>query len=90
MRDLWRTLKVGDRVRVIFWPPELHEDRLHQETRELYRWLIDTKSVLAIVRIDELGLPEGKVCRSVNGAQRFEFLLLNHGGLEVVPDTKLP
>jgi hypothetical protein len=84
MSDVWRTLRIGDTVRVVAWPEELHEDRLHHDTRELYRWLIETKTPLRIVEMDKVGLPQGEVCRTVNGVEYHEFLLLNHSGLEVV------
>ncbi len=84
MADLRRSLKIGDRVRVAAWPPELREDCLHADTRELYRWLIDTKSLLEVVEIDELGMPWGEIRRIVDGLEVFEKLLLNHGGLELV------
>jgi len=64
------------------------EDRLHQETQEFYRWLIDTKSLLTIVEIDELGMPWGELRRVVNGVEHFERLLLNHAGLKVVTDSE--
>jgi hypothetical protein len=89
MSDLWRTLKIGDRVRVIDWPQEIHKDRLCQETSDLYKWLIATGGLLTIVRIDDLGLPEGSVRRVVDGKERSEFLLLNHSGLEIVAETRL-
>lgn len=84
MDELWRSLRIGDRVRVIAWPPELHT--LHPETEEVYRWLIETGSVLTIRRMDHLGLPEGEVYRTVDGSRQAEYLLLNHGGLQLVED----
>jgi hypothetical protein len=85
--DLWRTLKVGDKVRVVHWPEELHEEQMHKETFELYTWLIDTQSVLTIVEIDAWGWPEGRICRVVNGVDQSEYIHLNHSGLEIVEVT---
>jgi hypothetical protein len=83
--ELWHSLKIGDRVRIVAWPRELHEDRMHADTLELYKWLIDTGNVLEIVKLDELGAgPWGKIIRMVDGVEHFESLLLNHGGLELV------
>ena len=88
MNDLWRTLMIDDRVRVIEWPAELREDELAPETRDLYRWLVETGAVLKIVKIDEFGLPQGEVSRVVNGERQWEFLLLNHSGLQTVARTE--
>ncbi len=89
MSDLWRNLRVGDKVRVVEWPKEMHKETLHQETRELYDWLIDTKSALTITKIDNFGLPQGEIHRIVHDDEQTEFLLLNHGGLEIVEETGL-
>jgi hypothetical protein len=88
MDELWRSLNVGDEVRVVTWPNEMLEDRLHEETRELYRWLINTQTLLTIVKIDEWGLPFGKTCRNIGGVEYSEYLALNHSGLEVVGRRK--
>ena len=53
MGEVWRGLRVGDRVRVVAWPPEIPADQMHAETREFYRWLIETGSVLTVTEIDE-------------------------------------
>lgn len=83
MNELWRTLKVGDRVRVVAWPPELHRDRLHRETIALYEWLVDAGSELTISRIDSFGLPYGRVCRVADGVEYREEIALNHSEIEV-------
>ncbi len=87
MSQLWHALKVGDKVKVGEWPQELREETLHEETRELYRWLIETNSILTVVKMDECGLPLGEIVRIVNGVETFETLLLNHGGLEIVQES---
>lgn len=84
MSDLWRSLNVEDKVRVVAWPQELHRDKLHNETCEFYEWLIATNAVLTIVRIDDCGLPWGKLRRIVDGVEGWESVALNHGGLELV------
>jgi hypothetical protein len=81
---LWRGLKIGDRVRVVAWPPEIPADRMHPETREFYRWLIDSGKPLTITAIDEWGMPHGEIRRTVGGLRLSEGLLLNHGGIELV------
>jgi hypothetical protein len=84
MSQKWKELQVGDKVRVIAWPDELIEERLHADTIEFYRWLIQTKTVLSVVEIDETGLPWGEHRRVVNGRAETESIALNHGGIEVV------
>ena len=85
--NLWRSLRVGDRIRITAWPPELDEDRLHAETIEFYKWLIETKSVLTIVKLEDWGpykAPWAEICRIVNGIEWWESIAINHGGFEVV------
>ena len=86
MSEPWRSLKVGDRVRVVAWPAELDEGYLHEETREFYEWLIATGSILEIVEIDDWDLPFGEIGRSVDGVELYDKVALNHGCLEVVTD----
>jgi hypothetical protein len=88
MSDLWRDLHIGDKVRIIDWPQEMHKERLHEDTRELYEWLIETKRVLTIITIDEWGLPYGEIVRSVDSIEYHESLALNHGGLEIVAQKR--
>jgi hypothetical protein len=38
-------------VRIIVWPKELDEDRLHADARDFYKRLIDSGNVLTIVKI---------------------------------------
>ncbi len=78
----WHDLRIGDQVRLVAWPNELHKSKMHADTQELYEWLIDTQSVLTIVDIDATGLPYGHVRRVVNGVEQSEYLALNHGGLQ--------
>lgn len=84
MTELWRTLKVGDKVRVVSWPPELQQDLLHEDTRTFYEWLIETQSVLRISEIDSFGLPYGDLWKTVDGKRYYEKVIVNHGGLELI------
>lgn len=84
MREIWKRLKVGDRVRVVAWPKELIRNRLNVETRELYDWLIANNCVLTIVEIDSVGLPYGMIRRVDGGIEQSEYLALNHDGIEIV------
>jgi hypothetical protein len=88
MDELWQELKIWDKVRIVEWPKELHEDRLHADTFDLYKWLIDSGGVLTIVRMRE-GLPEGEIQRVINGVQQWDFLLLNHSGLEILAGNEI-
>jgi hypothetical protein len=84
MTELWRTLRIGDRVRIIEWPDDLRESEVHVETAAFYKWIIDTKAVLEIVRIDECGLPFGEIERDVGGVTHWESVALNHEGIDIV------
>lgn len=86
MTDLWRTLRIGDQVKIVEWPVEYPRDRLHPDTVELYEWLIETGAALTIVGVDEdePKMPWGEVCRFHNGSDAWESVGLNHGGLEIV------
>jgi hypothetical protein len=89
MEELWRELKIGDKVRIVEWPKELHEDRLHADTLDLYKWLIDSGGVLTIVKIHDDGLPEGEIQRVINGVKHWDCLLLNHSGLETLAGNEI-
>ena len=71
MTELWRSLKIGDKVRLVACPQEMQSNLLHRETLEFYLWLIDTKSVLAITEIDAWGLPYGEISGNVDGVEQF-------------------
>lgn len=86
MKEPWRNLQVGDRVRIKCWPEELREEWLHEETRELYRWLIRTGSVLTISEIDAWGMPYGEIQVDSDADEEWHYLALNHSGLEMVTD----
>jgi len=84
MFELWRTLKIGDKVRVTEWPHDMKRDNLHAISQEFLDWLINTRSILTVTEIDSFGLPFGHIVRQVDGAEQFEYWALNHGGLEIV------
>lgn len=88
MEELWRTLKVGDKVRMVCWPPELSVDTTPRYTHQVCQWLIDTKHVMTITKIDELEMPWGSFKRREAHGMVHHSLLLNHGGLEVVRRSK--
>jgi hypothetical protein len=43
--------RFGDKVQIIVWPKGLDEDRLHADTRDFYKRLIDSGNVMTIVKI---------------------------------------
>jgi hypothetical protein len=83
-QELWRTLKVGDRVRIAEIPPEFLQTGyfVHRSTMKVYKKLISRGRPLRVVDIDELGLPWIQ-CRFRRKDGRWEchFLAINHGGL---------
>jgi hypothetical protein len=84
----WHSLELGDLVVVIDWPQELNRSNLHEETVELYDWLIETGAELVVDRIDHLGLPYGKIIRQESDVQASHYLALNHGGIELAGDRR--
>ena len=84
MEKLWKTLTIGDKVRIVTWPIELNKDLLHAETIGTYEWLVTSGEILTIDKIDECGLPFGRVSRSLATARLWEFVALNHSGIEIV------
>jgi len=81
MNELWRELRIGDRVQVVSWPEELVRERLHRETIELYEWLLETGTYLIVEKFDHLGIPYGKVLREDEIGQVHEYAGLNHSGI---------
>lgn len=82
--EVWRQLEVGDQVRVVDWPPELSRASMHAETVALYELLIASSIPLTVCEIDDSGFPTGKTEISDERGVRSEYLLLNHGGIQMV------
>jgi hypothetical protein len=58
---------------------------MHQETAAFYDWLIDTGSVLDVVKRDHFGIPYGELhITDDDGTERWECIGLNHGAIERV------
>jgi hypothetical protein len=72
MSELWKSLKVGDSVRLVTWPSELYPDRCHRETIEFYNWLLSSGNALTIEEVDENGMPWGTVVRQKKGVDLYE------------------
>ncbi len=59
MEEPWRSLRVGDRIRIIRMPSGVDEPgyTFHRDTRSLYKRLIARGRSLRICEIDAWGLP---------------------------------
>jgi hypothetical protein len=78
-------LKVGDRIRVVEYPPDFQQPgfHVHDETAEIYRHLIAEKAILTVSRIDETGYPWVEFTRTNDiGETEWHSLMVNHDGLE--------
>lgn len=54
----WRTLGVGDQIRIVRLPyQDLPHFQLHESTRKLYQHLIIKRKVLKIAELDQAGRP---------------------------------
>jgi hypothetical protein len=86
MSGLWRTLKPGDVVRMADMPPEYDRpESLHDDTRSIYQYLIDSRMLLVVAYMDELNYPWVRFEYVADDGQlEYHSLMLNHGGLELV------
>lgn len=78
----WKDLRIGDRVRVTDWPPELKRECLHLDTVAVYDEIVRDKVELVIHFIDSFGIPYGKFYRSNVSPTTSESVALNHSGLQ--------
>jgi hypothetical protein len=82
--DLWRNLRVGDRIQIVHFPCE-YSDReftMHAETRAAYQYLIDSSTVLTIESVDADGYPWTEFeMVDEQGRVEHHYLMLNHDGL---------
>ncbi len=86
---LWKTLRVGDRVRMIEIPTPSGTFRdwqpLHRDTKRAYSYLLRRKSPLVVFMIDEYGYPWVSFqMRGKSGRRETHTMMLNHGGLVAV------
>jgi hypothetical protein len=90
-KELWRTLKVGDRVRLVEMPPEFLQPgyRIFPETLRVYKKLVARGRPLRIWQIDEWGHP-WIWCRFRRKNRRWEWhtLAVNHDGIAKVKARK--
>jgi hypothetical protein len=90
-KELWRKLRLGDRVRLTEIPTEFFQPGyyIHRETMQAYKKLLSRRRSLRVCEIDEWGLPRVQFrFRRKNGGWEFHRLLINHSGLTlVIPRT---
>jgi len=84
--ELWKRLHLGDRVRVIHFPT--FEGCLHDDTKAVYEWLVESAHVLTIERlefVDGQAYPwSDEFEPNLTGIEeQFHWLMLNHDGLEL-------
>jgi hypothetical protein len=81
--NLWRELRVGDRIRFVEYPREFLRPGyfIHRETVRVYRKLLKRKRPLSVWEIDEYGAP-WVACRFRlrNGKYEHHTLKVNHDG----------
>ena len=85
-KELWRTLRKNDRVRIVHLPNEFSgpEFTLHADTRAAYRHVIDSREVLTVSHLDEDGYPwVGFTMIAKDGVTEHHSLMLNHDGIEL-------
>ena len=82
-KPLWKTLKVGDRIRLFEVPREFFQEGyyIHRDTMRVYKKLVARKRPLRIAWIDEYGHP-WIVCRfREKGRWHWHSLAFNHDGI---------
>jgi hypothetical protein len=84
--ELWRRLRVGDRIRLLRLPTDFFDWRsLHRETKEAYRYLLNRRTPLRVFQIDEYGFPWVEFqFRDKSGKMRHDWMAMNHGGIAIV------
>jgi len=83
-KELWRSLRVGDRVRLTEIPPEFLQPGffLHRSTMQAYKKLVARHRPLRVSKIDEFGFPWVHFrFRMKDGRWEHHWLAINHGGL---------
>jgi hypothetical protein len=85
--ELWRKLKVGDKIRFTEIPPEFLQKGyyIHHDTMRVYKKLLARNRSLRVYKIDEYGSPWIQ-CRFPLKDGRWErhHLVVDHGGFVLV------
>ena len=81
--ELWRSLRVGEMVRLIEIPPEFLRVGygIHKDTMRVYRLLLARGRPLRVAYLDELGMPWVRLGEKRYGRWYHHGLLFNHGGI---------
>jgi hypothetical protein len=90
-RELWQTLRIGDRIRLVEMPPEFFRPGyfIHRDTLRAYQRLLARGRPLRVDEIDAWGLPYVHFrfrCR--NGRWEYHRLAVNHDGIAKVKPRK--
>jgi hypothetical protein len=89
--NVWRGLKVGDRVRLVEIPPELLGEGyyIHRDTKRVYKKLFARGRSVRVFRIDEWGAPWIRCgFRKKSGGIEWHDLTVTHSGLARVNPRK--
>ncbi len=89
--ELWRSLRVGDRIRLVEYPPEFLQPGycIHPDTVRVYKKLLKRKTSLRVYEIDEYDSP-WIACRFRGRDGRYEWhtLRVDHDGIVKVQSRK--
>ena len=91
MTEPWRSLRIGDRIRITHIPEEFSDPgyTFFDETRALYEHLIARDEVLTVDEYCEQGLPWVSYEQRMDGGQIVHHsLAVNDDSWELVTDTK--
>jgi hypothetical protein len=84
--NLWKTLQVGDAIRIIGMPDEIWAP--HGETKALFERLVREGVGLRVTRVDEHGYPWIEYAwKADDGAIIHEYLMIHHDEIEIGPST---
>jgi hypothetical protein len=81
--EVWKTLRVGDCIRIIGMPDEVWAP--HGETKALFQHLVDHLLPVKVCRVDEDGYPWIEYTHtSEDGTEYWESLMIHHDAIEVI------
>jgi hypothetical protein len=79
--NLWRRLRLGDRIRVVRFP----EFTMHADTKQAYQYLVGRQRPVTVSNVDEDGMPWIRFrTRDEDGRVSHHGMLINHGGIVLV------